>query len=539
MTIIKQTGVFSFPVGPAFVARPGKAMYCLMLELILCLWASLGLTAEILTVAKPFGPAGIDFDPAKGSNGWYASEAGITETLFALDGDMKLVSWLATDYVNLSPVSWKIRLRDSVLFHSQTPMSAEAVKASFTHLIDESSPGFNRRIQGLLDLKEIRVQDSQTLIFETRRPNAGFLYALTSPEAGIVDMAERSRHYPAGTGPFQLNKMVSNQKMEVTAFKNYWGGSPKLSRADLFVIKNPVSRMLAFESGKIDIAVNFPELDALRLIQTDPKNQHRIRYQPTARLCFFFVRVKEGPLSDPLVRKALNLAIDRNQILNSVLGGIGGVAGASIFPAVLPWCNTHLSPYAHDPEKATSLLESAGIKDIDGDGIREKDGGPLRLEMWTYETRASLKPTLELIKSQLARIGIDTGIRVTKKGSPINQAMTRGRVHLNLQMWNTAPQGDPHAFLSDVFMTGARSNFMGYANPELDKLIREAITCFDPVRRARLYNRAQQIIYNQSPVIVLFHKSMVTAISDRVHGYKIHPAEKYLMSQNISLIPQQ
>ena len=281
------------------------------------------------------------------------------------------------------------------------------------------------------------------------------------------------------------------------------------------------------------MATNFPELDALRLMKQDSYTKAEIIYQPTARLCFFFVRVKDGPLADPNLRNALNYAIDRKQILASVLGGIGGEIGASIFPKVMPWCNTALSTYAYAPEKAAFLLDAAGAKDLDGDGIREKDGKPLHLEMWTYDTRSALKPTLELIKSQLSRMGIDAGIRVTKKGSPINQAMQQGRVHLNLQMWNVAPQGDPDAFLSDVFMTHARSNFMGYANPELDQLLRAARTCFDQNERTRLYNQAQQIIHDENPVIVLFHKSMVTAMSGKVKGYRIHPAEKYLLTQNI------
>ena len=499
--------------------------------LALWLWAaSLAVAADPFTVAKPFGPSGTDLDPAKGSNGWYASEAGITETLFALDFDMKLIPWLALGATHVSPVSWEVRLRDNVFFHTQAPVTAQAVKISLERLIDERSNGFNKRIQGLLDIKEIRVADRHTLVFETRHPNAGFIYNLTSPETGIVDLSGKGL---AGTGPFQLKKVVPNEKVVVTAFKEYWGGTPKLAQAELFVIKNPVSRMLAYESGKIDMAVNFPELDALRLMKQGKTGKTSVKYLPTARLCFFFVRVKDGPLADPLIRKALNFAIDREQILNSVLGGIGGAVGASIFPDVMPWCNKGLFPYAHDPQKACGLLESAGVRDNNQDGIREKDGKPLCLEMWTYEARAALKPTLELIRSQLARVGIHARIRVTKKGSPINQAMRQGRVHLNLQMWNTAPQGDPDAFLSDVFMTNARSNVMGYANPKLDRLVTDARTCFDPAQRAVLYNQVQQMIFDESPVIVLFHKSMVTAVSDRVQGYRIHPAEKYLLTHTI------
>ena len=511
------------PAGPGLLAWTGRAVFCLLIWL----WASIVLAADPFLVAKPFGPSSTGFDPAKGSNGWYASESGIIETLFVLDTEMTLQPWLARGETNLSPLTWEIRIRDNVFFHNHAPLTAQAVKKSIERLIDEKSTGFNKRIQGLLDIKSIKVTGSLSLTVETRHPNAAFIYNLTSPETAIVDLSQKRL---AGTGPFQLEKVVPNEKVVVNAFPGYWGGKPKLERAELFVIKNPVSRMLAFESGKIDMATNFPELDAVRLMK---EGRARIEHRPTARLCFFFVRVKDGPLADPLIRKALNFAIDRDQLLASVLGGIGGTVGGSVFPKVLPWCNTSLRPYAYDPQRAVSLLELAGAKDLDGDGIREKDGRPLRLEMWTYETRAALKPTLELITSQLARVGIDSRIRVTKKGSPINQAMRQGRVHLNLQMWNTAPQGDPDAFLSDVFMTGARSNVMGYANPELDRLLREARTCFDPEKRFRLYNQIQQMIYEESPVIVLFHKSLVTAMTGRVRGYKIHPAEKYLLTHMI------
>ena len=493
----------------------------------LCLWVSLALGAEPFRVAKPFGPSGKSLDPAKASNGWYASEAGIIETLFVLDTNMKLQPWLAESFANVTPLIWEVRIRDHVLFHTGAPLTARSVKTSLERLIDEKSDGFNKRIQILLDIKSIDVTGDRSLTVETRHPNAGFIYNLTSPETAIVDVSGKKM---AATGPFLLEKVVPNEKVVVNAFGGYWGGKPKLGQAELFVIKNPVSRMLAFESGKIDMATNFPELDALRLMKA---GNARIEHRPTARLCFFFVRVKDGPLADPKIRSALNYAIDRPQILDSVMGGIGGSIGGSVFPDILPWCNTALLPRGYDPAKAVSILESAGIKDLDGDGIREKDGRPLRLNMWTYETRAALKPTLELIRSQFNRVGIDAQIRVTKKGSPINQAMRQGRVHLNLQMWNTAPQGDPDAFLSDVFMTGARSNFMGYSNPELDRLLQEAKTCFDSARRAVLYNQAQQIIYEENPVIVLFHKSLITAMSDRVRGYKIHPAEKYLLTHEI------
>lgn len=260
----------------------------------------------------------------------------------------------------------------------------------------------------------------------------------------------------------------------------------------------------------------------------------KIHHSPTARLCFFFVRVADGPLADPRIRKAVNYSIDRREIVDAVLAGIGGEAGVSIFPNVLPWSNRGLKPYPYDPEKASRILADAGAIDNDGDGIRELNGRPVVLNMWTYEGRASLKPTLELVRSQLKRAGISSRIRVTRKGSPINQAMKKGEVHLNLQMWNAAPQGDPDYFISMVFTKNAGSNFMGYHNPELDELARKGKTTFDQKERKKIYDRIQEIIYEESPVIVLFHKSMVTAVNDDVENFRIHPAEKYILTHRLS-----
>ncbi|MDL1987702.1 MAG: ABC transporter substrate-binding protein, partial [Deltaproteobacteria bacterium] len=134
-------------------------------------------------------------------------------------------------------------------------------------------------------------------------------------------------------------------------------------------------------------------------------------------------------------------------IVDAVLAGIGGEVGASVFPKILPWNNRNLQPYLYNPDKASELLTEAGAKDNNGDGILEINGRPLLLNIWTYEERASLKPVLELVQMQLQKIGIATKLKVTKKGSPINYAMKKGEVHLNLQMWNVALQGDPYYFI--------------------------------------------------------------------------------------------
>jgi len=479
-----------------------------------------------LIAAVPFGPSVGVPDPARGYNGWYTSEAGVTETLLGLDFSMRLEPRLAESWENIDPLRWRIILKKEIRFHDGAPLDAGAVKRSFTRIIDERSGVFNKRLQELLDIESIAVGDDRTLIFETRRPNAAFPYYLTSPGTGIVGPGSEGGRIH-GTGPFRLGKVIPDEETAVTAFGGYWGGKPRLARARLKIIRNPLTRMLAFEAGQVDLAVGFPENDVERLrTRKDVKILHGL----TTRLCFFFVRVGDGPLADPRIRRALNYAIDRREIVNTVLAGIGGEPAGAVFPPILPWSNVNLEPYPYDPDRALKLLAEAGAADGDGDGVLEIDGRPLVLNMWTYEGRASLKPTLELIQDQLRRVGIASRIKITKKGSPINQAMKRGEVHLNLQMWNVAPQGDPHYFISNVFTAGAVSNFTGYRNPELDALTRKGKTTFDTEKRKKIYDCIQEIIFEESPVIVLFYKSMVTAARTGVKNYRIHPAENRLLT---------
>ncbi len=501
----------------------------LLTTITMCVSAVPAFTADQMTIATPFGPSVANPDPAKGSNGWYTGEAGVTETLFSLDFDMKLIPQLAGDYRRVDPTIWEITLKDGIVFHDGAALDAGAVKWSLSRLIDEKDTAFNKRVQQMLDIRSIVVEDRLRLRIETRAPNASFLYDLTSPDTAILSPHGKGKKV-VGTGPFYLEMVVPKEQMIVSRFDRYWGEPARLAKIFLKIVQNPATRMLAFEANQLDVATYFPENDAVRIAAREDVT---IVHRPTNRLCFFFVRVQDGPLADIRIRKAINHAIDRQQIVRMILAGIGGAPCASIFPETLPWSDDDLPLWPHDPNKASALLEQAGAEDTDGDGILEIAGSPLVLDMWTYESRAALKPTLELVQAQLARVGIATRLKVTRTGSPINRAMQRGDVHLNLQMWNTAPQGDPDFFISSIFTTDAASNFMGYQNRKLDELARDGKVTFDPEDRKRIYDRIQRIIYDECPVIVLFHKSMVSAIRSHVKNYRIHPAERYLVTPRL------
>jgi peptide/nickel transport system substrate-binding protein len=521
----------------AFEILEKKTVLFLLTNLLLLLGGVLGFPSlvsafddKVLTIAMPLGPSIRNVDPAVGWNSTIASQSGITETLAVLDSQLNLKPWLAESYRNLTSTIWEVKLRQDVKFHDGLPMDAKAAKWSFDRIIDEKSKTFNVRAQKRLDLKSISVIDDYTLNFETNNACAFFLYKLASPDTAII--SPRSNPMVIyGTGPYMLSSCVPKEKMDVCRFDDYWRGKPKLGKIHFKYVLDTQTRMLAFESGQVDIATDFPETDAQRIQSRDGvKILHRV----THRLCFFFVRVKDGPLANGLVRKALNHAINRQEIVDTVLSGLGGEVAASIYPRSFLWYNNDLTPNSYDPRGAREYLFKAGAVDSNGDGILELNGRDLLLNLWTYEGRPVLRLTAELVQAQLRNVGIGTRIRVTQKSSAIDRAMSRGDVQLNLQLWNVCPQGEPNYFISLVLADDAELNCMGYANPKLNDLFKEASSTFSLEEGKNLYHRIQQIISDDSPVIPLFYESQVVAIRDYVRNLQIHPAEIYFVSSELS-----
>ena len=240
-------------------------------------------------------------------------------------------------------------------------------------------------------------------------------------------------------------------------------------------------------------------------------------------------------MADQNIRLAFNYAIDRQEIVEVVLSGVGGVAGAGIFPKVLPWNNKELKPYPYDPEKAKELLKKAGAVDSDGDGILEYKGEPLNLKIWTYEGRPSLKPTVELAQAQLKRIGIDSKIRMTKSGASCEEALSNNEADLILYMFNTTPQGDADYFVTNLLSSGSSMNRNRYKNDTIEKLLVQGRTTFDFKERKAIYDRIQKIVYDENPLIVVFYKAKVAAAWNHVKNYRIHPAEIYVITPDIKI----
>ncbi|MEM8739992.1 MAG: ABC transporter substrate-binding protein [Pseudomonadota bacterium] len=478
-----------------------------------------------LTIASMSGPSDEFPDPRAGYNGWLSNQSGVTETLMGIDYDLKLFPRVAEGIAQESPTIWRVTLRDGLTFHDGTPVTAQAVIDGIAPISQEGHPGHNPRVAKLLDLASMRAEGSRDLIFETNSPNAAFPWSLSDP--GIAVLGPVSEAFPINaTGPYIFREAVPDQFYRVEANPAYRLGTPGLAEIRVVKVADPASAALAFEAGEIDLVINYPETDFARIQTTGALGFSA----PTARLYFYTVNARSGPMANPLIRRAVSLAIDRQGIVDAALSGVGGLPAGTVYPAGMGWAADIAAPY--DPAEAEALLRKAGaVKD---GGRWMLDGAPLEIDIVTYASRAALPPTAELTQAFLQAIGITATIRIGEYGAS-NDEIAAGTADLFLQAWVSTPQGDPGAVLEALLKSDGGSNAGRYTNAELDALLEDGRLTFDPAKRAEIYDRVQEIIAAEAALIPVFHVSQVNVSRPGLTGYAVHPTETYWITHEVAL----
>lgn len=477
-----------------------------------------------LTIAAG-GPSSETPDPRARYNGWLSNQSGVTETLMGIDYDLKLYPRVAESIEQTAPTTWRLTLRDGVLFHDGAPVTAQTVIDAIKPISEEGHPGHNARIASLLDLAGMTADGERVIVFETNSPNAAFPWTLSEP--GIAVLGPSSDAFPINaTGPFVFKEAVPDQLYRAEANPNYRLGAPGLAEIRVVAAADPASAALAFEAGEVDMVINYPEADFERIQSTGAQGFSA----PTTRLYFYSVNAANGPMANPLIRRAVSLAIDRQGVVDATLAGVGGVPAGTIFPAGLGWA-ADIAP-SYDPAAAEALLAEAGA--VKEGGRWMLDGAPLEIDIVTYSSRAALPPTAELTQAFLQAIGITANVRVGEYGAS-NDAIANGTADLFLQAWVSTPQGDPGAFPEALVKTGGGSNAGGYSNAALDALLADGRQTFDQEKREIIYDDVQKTIAADAALIPVFHVSQVNVARPGLSGYKVHPTETYWMSHEVTL----
>ena len=481
--------------------------------------------ASSLTITTTWGPNAEVPDPRAGYNGWTSNQSGVTETLMGIDYDLNLYPRVAESVEQAAPTTWRVTLKEGVTFHDGSPVTAEAVVSAITAISEEGNGGYNARVAKLLDLAGMSTDGDRVVVFETNSPNAAFPWTLSEP--GIAVLGAPSEAYPINaTGPYIFREAIPEQLYRAEANTDFRLGKPGLDEVRIVISGDPATAALAFEAGEVDLVINYPESDFERIQSSGALGFSA----PTARLYFYTVNAASGPLANPLIRRAVSMAIDRQGIVNAALSGVGGVPAGTIYPEGKGWSADIAAVY--DPVQAEALLAEAGA--VKAGDKWMLDGEPLEIDIVTYSSRAALPPTAELTQAFLQAIGVASTVRVGEYGAS-NDAIADGSADLFLQAWVTTPQGDPGAVLEALLKSDGGSNSGNYANAKLDALLVQGRQTFEHEERKTIYNQVQEIIANEAALIPVFHVSQVNVARAGVTGYAVHPTETYWVTHETSI----
>jgi peptide/nickel transport system substrate-binding protein len=469
-------------------------------------------------------------DPTIKWTGWSMREAGIYETLFSYDENMDLQPELAEKYEQISDTEWKIHIREGVKFHDGTPLDADAVIYSLNRVLDS-----NNSRKGEYDFIEYITKDSENVVtIKTKYPYAPTIASLTDPVTSIVSPSAKDLSTnPVGTGPFKFKSFSRDVSLVVERNEDYWNGIPRLHGAIIYYVPDEMSRIFKLENNEVDIASDIPQSEVERLSNNI---DFTVYDKETLRTYFLYINTKKAPFDDVKVRQALNCALDRQQIVDSALEGVGGTPAKSIFPSVMEWSiNDKIDALSRDEQKAKKLLTEAGFSDVDADGWLEYNGEPFELNIKTYTTRPQLKPAAEVIESQFESIGLKTSVNILQSGA-IETDMDNGNYDLSLYAWGVAPTGDPDYILSKHFeSTGSEAQRTGYSNPQVDEWIEAGRQTMDPAQRKEYYDSVQMQVMEDCPELFVFYQNSIVGANAKVGGFKQFPNEVSFLTKDIYL----
>src|SRR5690554_6673730 len=331
---------------------------------VLALTALLGsfALAQVLVVAQ--GTDAVTLDPHDATDSPSATVTShLYETLFELTPEGDIVPHLVTDYeFSEDGLGLTLNLRDDVVFHDGTPLTAEVVKGSMDRFLDPANAWTFRFL--LDEVESVEAVDDYTVELNLMNPFAPLLAHLTHSSTAIVLPAAAEQHgeefasNPVGTGPFKFVSWQRNDAIELERFDDYWGEKPGVEGVRFLTVPENATRMAMVESGQAHVAVRVPPQDITRIDALPDVTVHNVS---SVRTIFMFMNFALEPIDDVRVRKAINHAIDREALAEFVLGGAVRVSDAPIAPGIFGY--TPVGNYDYDPERARELLAEAGYAD--------------------------------------------------------------------------------------------------------------------------------------------------------------------------------
>ena len=413
---------------------------------------------------------------------------------------------LAESWRIVNDTTWEFKLRRGVKFHNGEPFTAQSVKATIDYALDPASKSHfaSAAYWGLV--KEVQVVDDYTVRFVTKQPwpnlvdSASLTNSLIMPAKALRELGpQKLAQQPIGTGPFKFVEWKRDERLVLERNPDYWQGPADVARVTFRFIPEFSARMAALLSGEIDIMKDVPPhvVEAV-----ERSGRAKLRATVSSRINYLaLVNLKPGPMQDVRVRRALNHAVNVEELITQVLKGRATRMCGPLAPANVDYAPAEC--YKHDPQRAVALLKEAGV-----------DPAKLQLTLDTPSGRYPLDKDVSLaIAAQLGRLGLKVNVVVNEWGTHLDKIKNRKTGDMFFLGWGPALHGQ--GTVQPLFL--ADQTYSSYGNnPVLNEKIRRASTLLDPKARAEAYAELQRLIRDEAPWVFLWQQHDLYGVASHI-----------------------
>jgi peptide/nickel transport system substrate-binding protein len=428
-------------------------------------------------------------------------------------------------------------LREGVKFHDGTPLNAEAVRFTYQRVMQKDSK--SPLVSSFANIESIEAVSENQVVFRLKEPSATLFSTLSTAYAGIISPTAAEKFGESfgvnlvGSGPFKLESWKPGESITVVRNEAYtWGppilsnpGMPYLERIIFQVIPDISSQLAAFQSSEVDILfINQPA--HLEVLQKDPSA--RLVEIELNSLVYLGFNVQAEPFGDQRLRRAIAHMIDKNELVEIALGGVGSPAFSPLAPT-LPGYDASLrdeSPEYNLVEAEKLLIEAGYIKQPNGKWVESAGGKELSIEILA-STRPPNETLATVIQNQLQREGVNVTIKLLESKAA-SEVATRGEYQVMLWRydWNDAD-------VLNVYLSSSRigtTNRSFYNNPELDEILELAAVELNEERRNELYSQAQRILIREQPWIPLYIPKDYLVLRSNLYDYIVGPMGRLVLT---------
>ncbi|MGO4860618.1 ABC transporter substrate-binding protein [Atopobiaceae bacterium Sow4_H2] len=448
----------------------------------------------------------------------------VVETPLRFTEDNELVPCMLKEVptVESDGVTYKCELNEGMKWHDGTEVKASDIKYTFERMFDPATgakstymydmiKGAKEKLAGTAtEIEGIVVEDDTHITFTLTEPfacftkNIGINYASIYPEAGLKKAGDK---WGTGTdiygcGPYKLVSNDDSTEVTFEPFEDYYGEKAKLDKIVIKYIDDENTKMMSFKNGEIDMC----DLNAtlLKQYKGDADVKDLINQYGPLGVTFVNLNLKNKYLADKRVRQALSLAINRQELVDTVMNGAGTVASGWLNPKT-PGFDDSAEAFPYDVDKAKALLKEAGV-----DGIS-----------LTCGVRAADQPVMVAVQDYWKKIGVDLKVNV-QDAAKWSADWAAGSLEITELSWHPLYADADNHMYTYFYSENAKGKSSFYNNPEFDKLMDEARKSTDEDKRVELYKKADDILTRQDyATLPLFYPKFQFVAKDYVKNAKV------------------